>query len=96
MIPTTFCRQWESFRNLLNDRQRHNLSVLLAIELSSGKIPNDSQRILIVTPKPQAAVFVYRHRDRLYLLGGHWLRKGEPSQRFLDLIRSDLAKIKTT
>lgn len=94
MLPTVFCRQWESFRNLLSNRQRHNLGVLIAIELASDKIPHGSQRIIIVTPDPKAAVFVYRHHDVLYLLGGHWLRQGEPSAAFLKLIRGDIAKIR--
>ncbi len=94
MLPTVFCRQWESFRNLLTNRQRHNLGVLLAIELANGKIVPAGQRIIIVTPEPKAAVFVYRHGDVLYLLGGHWLRQGEPSAAFLKLIRGDIAKIR--
>jgi hypothetical protein len=93
MIPTVFCRQWESFRNLLDNQQRHNLGVILAIETASGKIPNGSQRIAIVTPRPRAAVFVYRHYEVLYIVGGHWLRKGEPTQVFLDLIRLDITRI---
>lgn len=92
MLPTVFCRQWESFRNLLSNQQRHNLGVLIALELGSGNL-HDGQRIIIVTPQPRAAVFVYRHQDTLYLIGGHWLRKGEPSQAFLDLVRGDIAKI---
>jgi hypothetical protein len=94
MIKTSFCRQWESFRNLLNNRQRMNLSALLALELDAGRLRHDAQRIMIVVPAPKAAVFVYRHRDVLYLVGGHWLRQGEPTQAFLDLIRADIIRIK--
>ena len=94
MQRTAFCRQWESFRNLLNNQQRHNLGVLLAIELETKKLKNGVQRIIIVTPAPQAAVFVYMHQDVLHIVGGHWLRKGEPTQAFLTLIRADIAKLK--
>ncbi len=93
-IKTHFCRQWESFRNLLSNRQRDNLSALLNAQLLTRKLINGKQLIIIVTPAPKAAVFVLLWKDTLYLVGGHWLRKGEPNADYLKLVRSDIAKIK--
>jgi hypothetical protein len=94
MVQTSFCRQWESFRNLLNNRQLMNLGALLALEIDAGRLRDDMQRIIIVVPAPKAAVFVYRRHEVLHLVGAHWLRQGEPTQAFLNLIRADIAKVK--
>ena len=93
-IHAVFGRQWESFRNLLSNQQRHNLGVLLAIELKTGKLRPGVQRIIVVTPPPKAAIFVYMHGGALHIVGGHWLRRGEPSALFLGLVRGDIARIK--
>ena len=93
-IRTHFCRQWESFRNLLSNRQRDNLSAILNAHLLSRKLVNGKQLIVIITPAPRAAAFVFMWKDVLYLVGGHWLRKGEPTSDFLKLIRGDISRLK--
>jgi len=92
-IHTVFGAQWESFRNLLSNRQLLNLSGRLQWELRLKRIDPGKLHITIVTPEPQAAVFVYLHGQELHLLGGHWLRKGEPTQDFLTMVRKAVRRL---
>jgi hypothetical protein len=92
-IQTVFEAQWESFRNLLSNRQLLNLSALLQGALRLKKIDQGKLHITIVTPEPKAAVFVYRRGHVLHIIGGHWLRKGEPTQDFLRLVRRTVQRL---
>ena len=92
-IQTVFEAQWESFRNLLSNRQLMNLSALLQAEWKFKRIDPGKLHITSVTPEPKAAVFVYRRGSVLHLIGGHWLRKGEPTQDFLRLVRRTVQRL---
>jgi len=93
MIQSIFCRQWERFREHLSNRQLSNLAAILEWQVNRHQIKDGGAHIVIVTPEPKAAVFVVKHRDVLYLVGGHWLRFGEPTADFLALMRRDIARI---
>lgn len=93
-VKSHFCAQWESFRNHLTNRQRDNLSALLNAELLVGHLRHGKHRIVIVTPTPRIAVFVFLWKDVLYLLGAHWLREGQPTADFLKMIRKDMERIR--
>lgn len=93
-IRTHFCRQWKRFREHLSNRQMENLAGLINAELMNGNLREGASRLIIVTPAPRAAVTVLRQTELLFIVGGHWIRAGEPNAEHLKLIHRDIARIK--
>jgi|SRR5665213_2738415 len=96
MIPSRFGRQWGWFRDrsAINTQQFHNLGVLIGIYVRTGRLKEGEQQIIIVTPPPKFAVYCFMKDGIVHIVGGHWLRHGEPTADWLKLIRSEIATIK--
>jgi hypothetical protein len=82
-VKTQFSRQYLAFRELLQNDElqmfQQTLRILVHRGLDGGKL------IEIRAPEvsPKFSIYVFRQEQLLSLLGGHWLRKGEPSKEFL-------------
>jgi len=70
------------------------LAAVLNAELLNGNLKDGIPRLVIVTPAPRASVTVMRLGEVLYVVGGHWIRLGEPNADYLMLIRREIAAIK--
>ena len=93
-IRSRFGTNWESFRNHLTNKQKSNLSALINAEMLNGTLTEGHQRVIIVTPKPTIAVWVLIRGGILYVIGGHWVREGQPTADWLRLIRRDILSAK--
>lgn len=75
---------FEGFRELLDRNQLDNLRARLINMMAVGELKNHV--LTVIELGTGVRFFVYVDRDQgsdvVWLLGGHWVRKGEPTNEF--------------
>jgi hypothetical protein len=87
MIKTQFSRRYLEFRELLQNGQLQMFQQTLRILAHRGIEERVLLEIQVPEVSPTFSIYVFRQGQVLSLLGGHWLRKAEPSQDFLREMR---------
>jgi hypothetical protein len=81
---TRYTREYLEFRDGLNNDQLLNFRAQLKNALSDGLIQDNRLTFFQVGGAVHFHIYVDRHLGVIWLLGGHWVRKGEPTEAFLE------------
>jgi hypothetical protein len=88
-------REFEQFRDKLSGNQLDNLRAHLVNALAEGGLKH--QGLTVLELGAGVKFHVYAGRDKgledTWLLGGHWVRRGEPSAEFLRRMRQYAERI---
>jgi hypothetical protein len=90
---TAYTREYLAFRDTLNNRQLENLKNRLLNMLTLRELPSDVLTIIELGSGLKFHVYVDRSRGIIWLLGGYWVRAGEPSPYFLDKMNDYAARL---
>jgi hypothetical protein len=83
-MRTQFSSSYLEFRRLLKNDELQMFQQTLRILAHGGMEEGKLLEIRAPDVSPRFSIYVIRQGQELLLLGGHWLRKGEPSREFLD------------
>jgi hypothetical protein len=86
-MKTQFSGRYLSFRALLKNDELQMFQQTLRILAHRGIEDRRLTEVRAPDVGPRFIIYVFRQGDLLSLLGGHWLRKGEPSTEFLQEMR---------
>lgn len=81
---TKFTREYLEFRETLNNDHLLNLRAQLKNMLADGAIQENTLMVLEIGGALLFHIYIDRSSDTVWLLGGHWVRNGEPTKSFLE------------
>jgi hypothetical protein len=87
-MKTQFSKQYLDFREYLKNDVLQMFQQTLKILAHQGIAENKLIEIQAPEVSPSFSIYVFRQGDLLSLLGGHWLRKGEPTKEFLRVMNT--------
>jgi hypothetical protein len=92
-INTQFSKEYLEFRENLNNAQLLNFRAQLKNSLHDGEIARNTLSILQVGGVLSFHIYIDRTDETIWLLGGHWVRSGEPTRTFLERMNFYAAEI---
>jgi hypothetical protein len=93
-MKTQFSRQYVEFRELLQNNELQMFQQTLKILAYAGIKENKLIQVRAPDISPRFCIYVFRQGELLSLLGGHWLRKGEPTPAYLKEINGLVSNLK--
>ena len=81
---TKFTKEYREFRQTLNNDQLLNLRGELTNRIAAGSLKENVLTILKLGGAVQFHVYVDKSSGDIWMLGGHWVRAGEPAKSFQD------------
>jgi hypothetical protein len=86
-LQTRFTPEYAHFREQLDNNQLLNFRAHLTNLLHDGSLAERKLRVLEVGGAVRFHIYVDKVNETLWLLGGHWLRQGEPSKDFMEKMK---------
>jgi hypothetical protein len=86
-MDVQFTRDYEKFREVLDNDQLSRLRARLRNLVAAKALKSGVMTVIHGERERPFAVYVFRLGGRLWLLGGHWIRKGEPSPEWSHRLR---------
>lgn len=93
MITTRFTSEYLEFRNTLNNDQLLNLRNKLKNMLQDEDVRDHILTVLELGGAILFHVYIDKASGTVWILGGHWVRQGEPSKEFLARMHRYAAEI---
>lgn len=86
-------KRYAQFRGLLGNAELDNFRAVLSNRIAEKQLEEGATEFKLRGPKP-FRVTVYRDGERLWLLGGHWERKGEPTEALKRYLQQAFLRLK--
>lgn len=87
-----FTKKYAQFRGLLSNAELDNFRAVLSNLLADKQLKSGPTELKLRGPKP-FRVAVFLTGDRIWLLGGHWDRKGEPTEAHQRYLKQALLRL---